>query len=304
MIELINSGVVFNEEDHSYTLNGKRLDGITGLIKAVKFPGKYKDIPQAILEQASLEGSKIHKSCEFADKLGVIENQEAQAYLNMQRSVLCHSVANEYTVTDGEHWASNIDCIWASDDEHIYLVDIKTTYELDKEYLSWQLSVYAYMFELQNPHMKVSGLLGVHLFKEGKSNKYGHRGLYEIERKSDEDVKELLSHTDYRDMAPMPPVEIDNGVSLPGEMLQKVIDFERELKRIKEQEETLKEGIKKLMEEAGVKSFKANGITISLVPATTREQFDSTKFKKDHADMYDKYKKTSNVSSSIKIKVE
>lgn len=43
---------------------------------------------------------------------------------------------NEYTVSDNEYFASNIDCVWEKAGR-ISLVDIKTTLHLDKEYLSW-----------------------------------------------------------------------------------------------------------------------------------------------------------------------
>ncbi len=67
----------------------------------------------------------------------------------------------------------------------ISLGDIKTTASLDREYLSWQLSIYAYLFELQNPLIKVDKLFGIWL-RGNKSE------LVEIERKPDAEVKRLL----------------------------------------------------------------------------------------------------------------
>ena len=44
MIELVKSGVVFNEENHTYFLGDKQLSGITGMIKRQLFPDKYKSL--------------------------------------------------------------------------------------------------------------------------------------------------------------------------------------------------------------------------------------------------------------------
>ncbi len=39
-IELKNSGVIFNEEAHTYHLNGKELSGITGMLSRQLFDGR------------------------------------------------------------------------------------------------------------------------------------------------------------------------------------------------------------------------------------------------------------------------
>ena len=44
MIELVKSSVVFNEENHTYMLGEKQLQGITGMISRQLFPDKYKDV--------------------------------------------------------------------------------------------------------------------------------------------------------------------------------------------------------------------------------------------------------------------
>ena len=53
MIELVKSGVVFNEENHTYFLGDKQLSGITGMIKRQLFPDKYKE--QRFIMTASLQ---------------------------------------------------------------------------------------------------------------------------------------------------------------------------------------------------------------------------------------------------------
>lgn len=65
------------------------------------------------------------------------------------------------------------------------LADIKTTSKLDKEYVSWQLSVYADWFEAMNPDIPVKALYVVWL-KDDK-----HK-VIEVERKSHEEVEALL----------------------------------------------------------------------------------------------------------------
>ena len=99
---------------------------------------------------------------------------------------------------------------------------------------------------------------------------------------------------------------IENGTSLLDVAVSnKIAEFERAMKEIKEQEEALKEAIKAEMEARGILKIEdaTNGMTISYIAPTYRETFDSKKFKAEKPDMYDEYVKISPVKSSIKIKL-
>ena len=173
-MKLNQSWVVFDKDEHTYTLNGRILHGITGMLSRQLFADKYKDIPAFVLQRAAERGTMIHEDCEFADATGLEpQTTEGRNYLELRKdfTVLC----NEYTVSDNEFFASNIDCVWEKDGE-VVLADIKTTSHLDEEYVAWQLSIYAYLFELQNPHLKVARLFAVWLRDEIAK-------LVEVERK-------------------------------------------------------------------------------------------------------------------------
>lgn len=304
MIDLINSGVEYNDELHTYYLNGKRLDGITKLIKKIKCPKMHDGIPQSILENAAVAGSAVHKSCQVADELNIIENDEAEWYKNTQEKYGYIPVANEYTVTDGEHWASNIDCVWADNDFNVILCDIKTTYELHMDYLSWQLSTYAYLFEKQNPHLKVSELYVILLFKQGKSNKYNERKFKRVERKTDEEVEELLSHYDYDDEAPIftdLPAAAEASMPELNEQIQALAEFERQAKEIAAKRDELVGRIKDEMESRGITKFDTEYISFTLVAGSTSTQFDSARFKKENPELAEQYMKKVRRSSSLRV---
>lgn len=102
-------------------------------------------------------------------------------------------------------------------------------------------------------------------------------------------------------------IKRENGISiLDAETSEKIALFERQLKVIKEQEELLKKAILEEMESKGIIKLEdeINGISITYVAETTRESFDSKKFKKENPDVYDEYVKLSPVKSSIRIKVK
>ena len=191
-IDLVKSPVIFDEETHTYTMpDGAQLMGITGMLKRQLFPDKYSDIPLAVMEKARERGHRIHKDIEYADSTGFSpETFEGLSYEQLREEAGYDCIANEYTVSDEAVYASNIDCVWKrKEDDSIALVDIKTTYNLDEEYVSWQLSIYAYLFELQNPNLKVSDLYACWLYNSSKRRKID---LVRVARKSKSDVTMLL----------------------------------------------------------------------------------------------------------------
>lgn len=102
-------------------------------------------------------------------------------------------------------------------------------------------------------------------------------------------------------------IKIENGLAvLDAEISKKIVEFERQLKAIKEQEEELKKAILEEMEKNGILKFEdeTNGLSITYVAPYDKEAFDSKKFRADNPDMYDEYIKFTPVKSSIRIKVK
>lgn len=185
-VELVKSQVLFNEVDHTYNFLGQLLSGVTGLLHRTLFADKYKGIDASVLAKAAEYGHNIHEQIELVDTLGVISDTPAvKAYLKMKADLNLATLANEYLVSDEMYLASSIDIIF----NDLTLADVKTTSRLDMEYLSWQLSMYAYLFEMQNHGLKVPRLLAIWLPKP----KYGKPNIVEVPRKSADALRVLIA---------------------------------------------------------------------------------------------------------------
>ena len=185
-IELVKSKVVFSEIDHTYTLMGKSLSGVTSMLSRTLFRDKYKGISKEVLQKAADYGHNIHEQIELVDSLGVTSDTLAvQDYLRMKEELGLTTLEGEYLVSDEDVIASSIDIVFSD----LTLADIKTTSKLDMEYLSWQLSIYAHLFEMQNPTLKVPRLLAIWLPKP----RYGRSMYVEVPRKSKDAIEVLLN---------------------------------------------------------------------------------------------------------------
>ena len=92
--------------------------------------------------------------------------------------------------------------------------------------------------------------------------------------------------------------------NLSEEIVKKLVKFEKQVKKLEEQEKALKEAILKSMEDNGILKLENDLLSITYVGATTRESFDNKNFKKDYEDLYNKYININLVKPSIRIKIK
>lgn len=99
-------------------------------------------------------------------------------------------------------------------------------------------------------------------------------------------------------------IKIENDIAiLDIETSNKIAEFERQLKTIKEQEDLIKQTILEEMEAKKIIKLETDNLVINYIAPTDRETFDSKSFKADHQEIYDEYVKMTPVKSSIRIKV-
>ena len=96
----------------------------------------------------------------------------------------------------------------------------------------------------------------------------------------------------------------EDAVLLDAEASNRILEFEKQIKLIKEQEELFKQRILKEMEDKNILQIKTDNMTISYVAPTYRETFDIKKFKEEHPKQYNNYIKMSEVKSSVRIKID
>ena len=297
---LPNSGVRFIEDPHSYWLGDKQLNGITGILSRHLFPDKYDNIPSYILENAANRGTIVHDACRDWDMVGEYYISDAdreddkvvefiESYIRVSEQYNLKPVYSEYLVTDGTDYASAIDSVFEIE-KLLALGDIKTTYKLDKEYLSWQLSIYKYLFEKQTG-LKVDKLFAIWV-RDG-----GH--LIEVDYKGDDKVKALLDadrngelYVEHKESSVELMALTTALDSLKGVMV--------EMERLKELEEEYKSQMEALFETYGIESWETDDFKITKVAETTSNRFDSALFKAENPEMYKNYTKESARKGYIK----
>lgn len=306
-IQLNDSGVLFNREEHTYELNGKFLSGITEMLQRQLFPDEFDGVPEEAIQQAALYGTEVHESIEQFDSFWTNDGtQEVADYIDIcTTNGLIHE-RSEYTVTDGMNWASNIDKVFRRGDSTFDLADLKTygTMTVEKmEKARWQLSIYAYLFEILNPNATVGKLYIIHLrCKQKNDGSTDHiANLIEVDRIPSEVCKKLLD----TDLA---GEQFENPYStIPADIAEREQEIRTLMLQKKEAEERLNElksEILSRMEETQARSWNTETMKLTRKLPSTRYSFDLNRFKTDHPEFnYDDYMKKSAVGSSLLITV-
>ena len=307
-IEIKPCSVVFNPDDHTYYLpeKDKYLSGITGMLERQLFPDTYAGIPEAVIRQAAEYGTSVHESIEAFDMDWTNDGtQEVADYISLTTENGLTHETSEYLITDGENYASMIDKVYRVDETTFDIGDIKTygVMTADKrEKARWQLSVYAYLFELQNKKAKVRRIFILHIRnKQKKDGNFDHiSDFIELKRIPSEIVKELL-------LADSMGEQFNNPYEIPEDILQQE-PLIRKLIQAKQDAETrlnsIKARILSLMEANDVKSWATETMRITRKLPTTRSSFSLADFKEAHSDIdIEPFMRTSTVAGSLTISV-
>ena len=313
--QLIQSPVQFIENRaegmHHYILGLNELTGVTTILKDVIYRDKYTGIDEAVLRNAADRGTAIHEAVqaymmgvdyELDPDLQPYELDARVAWDAWTNNPACAGLvaeAVEYLVSDCKEIASKIDVVRKVGEGKYAIADIKTTYQVDIEYVSWQLSVYKYLLERQNPNSEV---VQMQVFWYNRREKMWR--LDDIPDKGTAEVERLLDAWRKGEFWGMP---IPADTEYPAPLLnigQMYAEMEQAVKDATAKRDEFRDRMLAAMTDAGIEQVKADGFTCSLVGESERKGFDYKRMIKEHpdlADMFGEYETTTKVKPSIRI---
>lgn len=292
MIKLAQSPVKFFSETHKYFLGEKELQGITPIISRV-YPNTYAGVSDEVLQNAAIKGSLMHETIELFDEMGIESDlKELKSYKQVISDNNLKVIASEYIVSDEDRYATAIDKVMEDNDGNVIIVDLKRTYKIHNENVRLQLSICKYLFEMQNKDLKVSRMYVLRLRDDEKDfveiNPVSNKFLNEVLEKNGDVI--LPCEEKY-------PSELQDAE-------EKIFSIQRSIKELKEKQEILNKGLYDIMDKNGIKSWEGEKVKITRVLPQVKRSFDSSAFKREHADLYERYVKDAEISGSIRITIK
>lgn len=306
MIALNSCGVQFDKSEHRYTFDGRELQGITSTLLACAFPKLYEGIGDGTLMKAAARGTTVHEAMQsYCNGEWVPPDVEAVVSKGKQLLDDAHlePIAWEYLVTDFEKYASAIDIVCMTTDGEIAIVDIKTTSELNYDYVALQTGIYRRAFLRLNPALHVAGTYVLWLPVD---NDFNFRQAPRLERLNEIsfEVVEALK------------VAYENGLSWDNST--QIRDFAREvaiatrqithivnMKKAADDKLTeLRAGLKSVMESYHIHKYDNGTLSLTIVPDMESQRIDTRKLKTDYPDIAERCTVTSKSKGYLKITVK
>jgi len=298
MILSKNTRVQFFEGPHTYLLDGdKTLSGVTTLMRRQGLSPDYSDIPESVLMNAAARGTDLHRAIQAYIQGGLYlpEDEGTLGLLEQFKTLPNKFIASEYLISDNRNVASSIDLVEEVDENGVVLWDIKRTSTLHWESVKWQLSIYAYLFHLQNPLIEVRGVKALHLYETMK--------VVELPIIDQNEIKRLLdTDADGGEFIPESlPLAMEEIAGHIADYFNELADMEEKQKSVKVKLEEEKEKLRAFMEKSDLKSWECAGILMTRIFATTRKSVDSKALQKLYPEAYAACLKESPVKESLKI---
>lgn len=291
--------VHFDQQAHTYTNTdtGEVYSGITGTLLKRLFPKKYAGISDDILAKAAIRGTAVHDQLELIEGLGAEPStQEGVNYLRLKKEYGFRYLASEWTVSDMDRYATNIDVIYDVEDNVVDIADYKNTYRVDHDSVSWQLSICAWMLEKNNPGLRVRKIYCIWL-------RDANAEVYEEQRRTDEEVERLIE--DDKDGLPFIPQEKRNetppDVSILIHELAQLVRLQKELD---DEADSIKQRLLERMNVEGASKYENEIGVITRTRSGVRSTFDSKNFKADNPELYEKYVKKTETGGGIRFSLK
>lgn len=302
-----NKKVFFDPVSHTYLLGEKELIGVTSLLKKFGLSADYSGIPQKVLDAAAAKGTSLHEQIEaFDNGEAILLSHLIQQYKKLCQENRLKFVCNELLVTDEEAVASMIDGVYEGTKPNtVILIDYKSTLKLHWRSLSWQLSVYKYLFERQYPGIKVESLMVLHIDKKTERI----LGLFPVEEVPESEVEALLTAEKEGRIYIDENEEPTAALVLTDQELDAYISGQSEIsalkKKLKDIEAAMKEMDNRVLDymlEHNLDTLECDGGAFKVTKAYTRTTLDSERLKATYPGLFDMYKKVVQVSASVSFK--
>lgn len=285
--------IEFREDTHEYIAHGKKLISVTQLMRKHGLAPSYDAVPSEVLRAKAERGTLIHKEIEQYIKEGEIGfTTEVANFINYIHDEELDCYASEEIVYN-DVVAGTVDLVLGDGT----IADIKTTATLHKEAVSWQLSIYAFLWNMVYTENVYKGA-AYHFNKDGVLK------VVDIPLKPMSEVARLMECERNGELYTQELTGTEAQLAELAEVESLIKQIEEQKKAAEAQAVELRAAIMQAMEQNGCTSFENERIKLTYVAPTTRTAIDSTRLKKELPEIAEKYTKTSNVKASLRITIK
>lgn len=291
--------IQFNEETHTYTLDGKEIISATQLMRKHGLSADYSGVSEEVLQKAADRGTVVHKEIEEWIETGEVGfTPDCASFVRYAGENRLGAMTSEQIVyTDICAGMIDLTCYNGVLDADI-IVDYKKTANLNADAVSWQLSIYDYLSgKMIGKNAYIYDMAFCFHF-----DKDGNLKPVEINRKPYEEVDKLMECERRGEI-----YKRDTSI-VAGEQVAKIEAIFSEIQSLeiakKEQEEKLakiKEALLVEMEKKAIECIETDTLKISYVAPFDKISLDAARFKNELPELAKSYEKKTKVKANLRI---
>lgn len=297
-----------DEKTHTYFVDGDIASiSVTELLHKHGLAPDYSGVSKKVLREKAKEGKRVHKDLELIlNQRGyqptTPQGEQFQAWVreNIDCAVGEQMLAYEY---NGMTICGTADVMGLRKDGIWFIADHKNMSKIDKEYVSWQVSLLDYFAR----KLKGRTINGMPFMWHGAIKFYCFQyapefEIVELEKVDDCEIERLIEAEYNHEIYKRPTLVVDDELAVKfKEAEQTLIRIQEEAEVAKQRAEELRELILGEMERQNIKSWKTDDITVTYVAPQERISTDSAELKKHYPQIFARRQKISKVKAHLRI---
>lgn len=292
--------ILFDQNSHSYIdqATGTILTSVTTLLARYGLAPDYSAVDPETLAKSAERGTAVHEDLNAfvrgGDPLASFF-QETRSFASYCKEMGLKPVDGETIVSDTKI-AGTYDVKLVDSYDLTILGDFKTTANLNREYVSWQLSLYNYIGGIN-----ADILMCYHFDKDGNMTPV------QLAKKPDSEIIRLLDaynrNADYTP-TPLNVESLHSELEILTEAEGIIAAAKAQIEEAEAREKAVKQAIMQAMRDQGVSHFENDRISIALVEEGERVAIDTKRLKEEQPDIAKFYEKRTKVAPQVRIKLK
>lgn len=300
-----------DDKTHTYFVNGEVVTtSVTELLQKHGLATDYSGVNKAVLSASREFGKAIHKELESIINLSDYKptTRQGEIFAEWVKENLDCGIAEQRVAfeSNGFVLAGTADLFGISKTGELILIDYKNTEKINKEAVTWQVSLLDYIARRVNSNIinerpfKWQGAQSLYCFQFSPNT--AELTVHKLDKIDDSEIERLIGCEIRGEKYQRPNLVVDK------ELESKYIEAENALSVIMESQRVAEENVRvlrseicKLFQEQGITKWETPLFNVTYVAGYDRVGLDTKKIKDKYPTVYNDCQKVTAVKASLRI---
>jgi hypothetical protein len=309
--------ISFDESTHSYTINGDFADAsVTELLGKHGLAPDFTKVAKDVRIKAAAQGKLIHEDIEKLVN-GKEEHKpttlQGEQFAEWLKENVEGAIAEQPTgyIIKNRLFAGTADLVGVTKDGKFFIGDHKCTSKFEREYVSWQVSLYDYFLRHVGGNHKINGkswaaYKGADLFYCFHYNvSKGEFKVYQLEKVPDGEIEKLLDCEINGKKYHRPTLVVESDLLEQWQAAETaLVEMEQAYQKQQEQVKEFRQRLCEEMERQGIETFESGKLRLRYVRATETLTTDTKALKARYPQIYSELQRIVRKKAYVRVSIK